>query len=117
MLCIGAHATTAASFSNSSGVLGHYLMDHEHSVGASGEIPGFEDRYYRGTRPNGIYIPRFQNLDDATRRPDFVRGYGFQGGASRVGPRPPPLRPGGASSVPRSHAPLRKPPMSEPKKG
>ncbi len=71
---------------NDSGELGHNLMDHHFRVGARGIMPGFEDRYYFGNRPNGIYIPRFRNLGDrATRHPDFVRGYGYQGGASRQG--------------------------------
>ncbi|ARA93772.1 GMC family oxidoreductase [Rhodothermaceae bacterium RA] len=72
---------------NDSGVLGHYLMDHHFRVGASGEMPGFEDRYYYGRRPNGIYIPRFRNLpwDRRTRHADFVRGYGYQGSAFRPG--------------------------------
>jgi choline dehydrogenase-like flavoprotein len=68
---------------NSSGVLGHYLMDHIFKAGASAEFPGFEDQYYIGNRPNGIYIPRFRNLDNKTRHPGFLRGYGYQGGASR----------------------------------
>ncbi|HKG96077.1 MAG TPA: GMC family oxidoreductase [Gemmatimonadaceae bacterium] len=71
---------------NSSGALGKYLMDHHFMVGARGDIPGLTDRYYQGNRPNGIYIPRFRNLgDDRTKRTDFVRGYGYQGGASREG--------------------------------
>ena len=69
---------------NSSGVLGHYLMDHHFKVGASGFIDGFEDRYYYGNRPTGFYIPRFRNIDRATRRTDFVRGYGYQGSGSRL---------------------------------
>ena len=68
---------------NDSGVLGHYLMDHHFQLGAEGELPGGEDRYYRGTRPNGIYIPRFRNVSQATRQADFLRGYGYQGGAYR----------------------------------
>ncbi len=68
---------------NSSGVLGHYLMDHHFRVGASGRFEGYEDRYYHGNRPNGIYIPRFRNINEATMQDDFIRGYGFQGGASR----------------------------------
>ena len=71
-------------FANSSGALGRYLMDHHFRLGASGELPGLEDRYYQGKRPNGIYVIRFRNLGDAaSRHPDYVRGYGFQGGASR----------------------------------
>ena len=68
---------------NSSGVLGHYLMDHHFRVGASGIFEGYEDQYYHGNRPNGIYIPRFRNINEETSREDFIRGYGFQGGASR----------------------------------
>ena len=69
---------------NSSGVLGHYLMDHHFRAGASGTIEGLLDHYYQGNRPNGIYVPRFRNLgDEASRRGDYVRGFGYQGGASR----------------------------------
>ena len=70
---------------NSSGALGHYLMDHHYHVGARGVFEGYEDRYYQGNRPNGIYIPRFRNISPETRHPDFIRGYGFQGSASRRG--------------------------------
>jgi len=72
-----------SGLANSSGALGHYLMDHTFRVGAWGVMPGYEDRYYAGRRPNGIYIPRFRNVGD--EHPDFVRGYGFQGSASREG--------------------------------
>src|SRR5256886_17601017 len=51
--------------------------------GARGTIPGMEDRTVHGRRPNGIYVPRFRNV--ATAHPDFLRGYGFQGGADREG--------------------------------
>ncbi|MDX1638453.1 MAG: GMC family oxidoreductase [Balneolaceae bacterium] len=68
---------------NSSGVLGHYIMDHHFRVGASGTFEGYEDTYTFGNRPNGFYIPRFRNLGPDTRMDDFIRGYGFQGGASR----------------------------------
>jgi len=71
---------------NDSGALGRYLMDHHFVMGAFGEIEGLTDTYYQGNRPNGIYVPRFRNLgDDASKRSDFVRGYGYQGGASRQG--------------------------------
>src|SRR2546427_1244070 len=70
---------------NSSGVLGHYLMDHHFLVGARGGIEGLLDRYYQGNRPNGIYIPRFGTLGDAPPRGDYLRGFGDQGGASRQG--------------------------------
>ena len=74
-----------SGIANSSGALGHYLMDHHYHVGASATFEGFTDRYYQGNRPNGIYIPRFRNITVETKHPDFVRGYGFQGAASRQG--------------------------------
>ena len=66
---------------NSSGQLGHNLMDHHFRIGANGEMDGFEDQYYYGRRANGIYIPRFRNLGNEKR--DYIRGFGYQGGASR----------------------------------
>jgi choline dehydrogenase-like flavoprotein len=69
---------------NSGGVLGHYAMDHHFKVGASAEFPGFEDRYYYGNRPNGIYIPRFRNLDEQTKQAGFLRGYGYEGWSGRA---------------------------------
>jgi choline dehydrogenase-like flavoprotein len=68
---------------NDSGELGHNLMDHHFKVGANGLSDDFGDRYYRGQRPNGIYIPRFRNLDNPSRQPDYLRGFGYQGSASR----------------------------------
>ena len=66
---------------NSSGALGHYLMDHPFAAGASAEIPGFDNKSYSGYRPNGIYLPRFRNVGDDEA--EFLRGYGLQGGAFR----------------------------------
>jgi len=68
---------------NSSGELGHNLMDHHMGAGASGSMPGHEDKMPFGNRPNGIYIPRFRNVK--TKHRDFIRGYGYQGGGSRDG--------------------------------
>ena len=68
---------------NSSGELGHNLMDHVKSGGASATIPGNEDRMVMGRRPNGIYVPRFRNVK--TKQTGFLRGYGFQGGGHREG--------------------------------
>jgi len=69
---------------NSSGQLGHNLMDHHFRCGAQGIYEGFGDRYYKGRRPTGFYIARFRNLDEKSKHKDFLRGYGYQGGASRV---------------------------------
>lgn len=68
---------------SSSGELGHNVMDHHARVGAGGIVPGFEDTYHSGRRPTGVYVPRFRNVG-ADRRP-YLRGFGYQGGASRVG--------------------------------
>lgn len=68
---------------NSSGELGHNLMDHIKAGGATGTIPGNEDRMEVGRRPNGIYMPRFRNVK--TKHAAFLRGYGFQGGGHREG--------------------------------
>jgi choline dehydrogenase-like flavoprotein len=70
---------------NASDQLGRNVMDHHFRAGASGRSEDFQDRYYSGRRANGIYIPRFRNVDKASQRKDFLRGYGYQGGASRNG--------------------------------
>jgi choline dehydrogenase-like flavoprotein len=80
-------ARFSTGLGNSSGQLGRNLMDHAYGAGASGTIPGLEDRTSYGRRPNGIYIARFRNVKD--KHPDFLRGYGFQGGAGRSGPPRP----------------------------
>lgn len=66
---------------NSSGELGHNLMDHTMGGGASGEFDGWANKVTSGRRPNGIYIPRFRNVK--SQHPDFLRGYGMQGGGGR----------------------------------
>jgi len=68
---------------SSSGELGHNLMDHHFKCGANGEPEGYDDKYYFGRRANGIYIPRFRNLFGDKR--DYLRGFGYQGRASREG--------------------------------
>jgi choline dehydrogenase-like flavoprotein len=68
---------------SSSGELGHNIMDHHYMLGAQGSFDGYEDKYYYGRRANGFYITRFANLNGDKR--DFLRGYGYQGSASRQG--------------------------------
>lgn len=68
---------------NDSGQLGRNLMDHHFRTGASGFWEGDLDKYYYGRRPNGIYVPRYRNIGSDKR--DYLRGFGYQGGASRQG--------------------------------
>lgn len=68
---------------NSSGVLGHYLMDHHSSAGGIGVFTTMGDKHPIGNRPSGVYMPRFQNLGGEAV--PFLRGYGYQGAAFRVG--------------------------------
>lgn len=67
---------------NDSGELGHNLMDHHSSAGASGKHPDFKDSYYKGRRPCGFLIPRYRNL-----KPDeglgYTRGFNIQGHGER----------------------------------
>lgn len=71
-------------FGNSSGQVGHNLTDHFIGAGALGEHSLFADKYYLGRRPTGIYIPRFRNIDKATVRKDYTRGFNFQANGSRM---------------------------------
>ena len=66
---------------SSSGELGHNIMDHHLKNGARATVEGFEDKYLYGRRPTGIYVPRFRNIYDDKR--DYLRGFGYQGGANR----------------------------------
>lgn len=68
---------------NSSGELAHNIMDHHYGMGASGELEGFEDQYYKGRKPCGFYIPRFRNIDKSTTQENYIRGFGYQGAATR----------------------------------
>lgn len=66
---------------SSSGELGHNVMDHHFRTGANGTVEGYSDKYEYGRRPSGIYLPRFRNIYNDKR--DYVRGFGYQGGAGR----------------------------------
>lgn len=54
-------------------------MDHTDYISAVGITNEFSDKYYKGRRPNGVYMPRFRNLNGRDEDVDFVRGYGYQG--------------------------------------
>ena len=69
---------------NDNDMVGRNIMDHHHRIGASASFEGFRDQYYKGRKANGFYIPRFVNLGPDTKK-DYLRGFGYQGGASRGG--------------------------------
>jgi len=69
---------------NSSGVLGHYMMDHTLGVSGIGIFLDNMDSYYHGNRPTGLYIPRFRNLNGQDDDANFVRGYGYQTATLRM---------------------------------
>ncbi len=72
---------------NSSGVLGHYLMDHITGGGANGELPELAapPAMNRPHRPDGIYVPRFRNLFTGPQQREYLRGFGYQGGGGAGG--------------------------------
>ncbi len=72
-----------SGFANESDQLGRNIMDHHLGVGASATVEGFLEDYAFGSRPNGLYIPRFRNWGKDKR--GYNRGFGYQGGASREG--------------------------------
>lgn len=68
---------------SSSGQLGHNAMDHHFKLGARGRVEGYLDKYMFGRRPSSLYVPRFVNVPGDSKMRDYVRGFGYQGGATR----------------------------------
>lgn len=68
---------------NSSRVLGRYLMDHMYGGQVVGRMEGYDDGAWSGPprRPNGIFIPRFRNVD-RRHTGGMIRGYSYQGSGS-----------------------------------
>jgi len=68
----------------SSGVLGHYMMDHL-ANNTYFHLPDVPDRgaEYELLGSDSILIPRYQNLDGPEE--DHLRGFGFWGGIQRIG--------------------------------
>lgn len=66
---------------NSSGALGHYIMDHFTGVRTNAVVPGFKDKVAFGRRPIATYIPNYRH--EQTEDVDFVRGYGYQASAQQ----------------------------------
>ena len=68
---------------NSSGVLGHYLMDHFTVEGAGGELAALKSAKREPTgNPCGYLIPKYANTD-GHKNANFLRGYRFDGSANQ----------------------------------
>jgi choline dehydrogenase-like flavoprotein len=81
---------------NSSGVLGHHLMDNPYRAGMIASVPEARDgkgRATAGLMGGTAFAPRFRNLGTpATRGKDFVGGYGLLiGSGGDLDPRNFPL--------------------------
>lgn len=68
-------------FANSSGVLGHYLMDHYSGPGVAAGFDILKDQYYFGQRSTSVYVPRFQNV--LKRDKKYARGFAYEVYVSR----------------------------------
>ncbi len=66
---------------NSSGHVGHNFCEHVMGPGVYGLVKDLvgKPRTLDDGRPGSFYIPRFRNLSE--RHPNFIRGYGFEGGS------------------------------------
>ncbi len=92
ILLASANDANPRGLANGSDQVGRNLMDHMYALSTAGILPNGPSTYYKGRRPTGIYIPRYRNVTEAAD--GYVRGYGFQGGASRMGGKPRAGEPG-----------------------
>lgn len=82
VLLQSANEANPRGLANSSDQVGRNLMDHVYGPAVMAIMDGPET-FHRGRRPNGIYIPRYRNIEGQTE--PFLRGYGFQGRVMRQG--------------------------------
>lgn len=66
---------------NDSGVLGKYICFHNYRGSMWGYMPGFEDWYYKVSKPAECIIANFRNVEK--KDTDFFGGYVVYSGASR----------------------------------
>jgi choline dehydrogenase-like flavoprotein len=67
---------------NSSGQLGHYLMDHFTLEGSGGYMPALRSSYRQPTgNPAGFIIAKYVNTEGGPQNKNFLRGYRFDGDA------------------------------------
>ena len=72
---------------NSSGVLGHYLMDQISGTAVTGFLPQLKNTAIRNDdgKSGGLYIPNFTNIESRSGKGKFIRGYAMSasGGAAQ----------------------------------
>jgi choline dehydrogenase-like flavoprotein len=66
---------------NDNGLLGKYICFHNYRAGMSGEFEGYEDKYYKVSKPAECIIPNFRNIHQQDT--DFLGGYVIFSGAYR----------------------------------
>jgi len=81
LLLLSKSSTYPNGIANSSGHVGHNFCEHVMGPSISGFMPELvgKPRTLDDGKPGNFYIPRYRNID--SRQPDFIRGYGFEGGA------------------------------------
>jgi choline dehydrogenase-like flavoprotein len=75
-----------SKLANSSGVLGHYLMDQIYGAGAICSVPDARRSKTKGLMGGSAIVPRFRNI--TTKSDKFLRGYAMNV-TSRTGPVEP----------------------------
>ena len=87
---------------NSSNHVGHNFCEHVMGPGVIGLVKDLvgKPRTNDDGRPGSFYLPRFRNLTD--KHPDFIRGYGFEGGSGTQ------MFPGNAGETPGYGAAFKK---------
>jgi choline dehydrogenase-like flavoprotein len=66
---------------NDNGLLGTHVCFQNYRAAVTGEIEGFEDKYYEVNRPSECIIPNFRNVHE--QETDFRGGYVIFSGANR----------------------------------
>jgi choline dehydrogenase-like flavoprotein len=81
LLLLSKSADGSSGLANSSDAVGRYFCEHIMGPGASGFMPMLRGAPITNDdgRPQSTYVVRFRNITD--KHPDFIRGYGMQGGS------------------------------------
>src|SRR4051794_3768860 len=81
LMLLSKSSTHPNGIGNSSGHVGHNFCEHVMGPGITGLVKDKTGapRTLDDGRPGGFYLPRFRNLSE--KNPNFIRGYGFEGGA------------------------------------